>query len=188
MPSAEVSTDTVAVVHPDTPDGRSRMRTRRFTTLLTSALLAAVMGSAVLDGIDVVDVWGVDTTTVTDVGPESTRLTVRYASVTRPALATPFEIVVTRPDGFDNEVELAVDLDYLELFDVNGIIPAPTTQRSDDGRVLWSFEPPDGDTLRVVYEARVEPGVQFEERRGVVSLMEGGSPALTVRFGTRVRG
>ena len=97
MPSAEVSTDTVAVVHPDTPDGRARMRTRRFTTFLTSAVLAAVIGSAALDGLGVVDVWGVDTATVSDVGPESTRLTVRYARVTRPALATPFEIVVTRP-------------------------------------------------------------------------------------------
>lgn len=188
MPSAEVSTDTVAVVHPDTADGRSRIRTRRFTTLLTSVLLAVVIGSAALDGLGVVDVWGVDTTTVTDVGPGSTRLTVRYASVTRPALATPFEIVVTRPGGFDTEVELAVDVGYLELFDLNGIIPAPSGERSDDGRVLWTFDPPEGDTLRVVYEARVEPGAQFEERRGVVSLMEGGSPALTVRFATKVRG
>jgi hypothetical protein len=188
MSSPEVSTDTIAVVHPDTPAGRARMRTRRFTTLLTSALLAAVIGSAVLDGLDVVEVWGVDTATVTEVGPASTRLTVRYPSVTRPALASPFEIVVTRPGGFEQDVELAVDLHYLELWDLNGIFPSPSEERSDDGRVIWTFDPPEGDTLRVVYEARIEPGIQLEERQGVVSLLDGGEVAVTTRFTTKVRG
>lgn len=186
--SPEVSTDTVAVVHPDTPDGRKRMRMRRIASWLTSAMLAAVIGSAVLDGVGVVDVWGVDTDTVTDVGPESTRLTVRYSTVTRPALASPFEIVVTKPGGFDQEVELAVDLHYLELWDLNGIFPSPSAERSDDHRIIWTFDAPDGDTLRVVYEARIEPGIQLEERRGVVSLLDAGEVAQTVRFATKVRG
>jgi hypothetical protein len=185
--SHEVSTDTVAVVHPDTPDGRKRMRHRRFTTWLTALLLFGVIGSAVLDGFDVVDVWGVDTEMVTGTGPDDTELAVRYATVTRPALATPFEIVVTRPGGFDTDVELAVDLDYLKLWDLNGVIPAPNAERSDDGRVIWTFDPPEGDTLRVVYEARIEPGVQAETRAGVVSLLEGGRDAITVRFETKVR-
>lgn len=186
--SEEVSTDTVAVVHPDTPDGRRRMRHRRLTSWLTSLVLAAVMGSAVLDGVGLLEVWGVDTATVAAKGPGATELEVRYATVTRPALATPLEIVVTRPGGFDDDVELAVDVDYLELFDLNGVIPGPNAERSDDGRVIWTFDAPEGDTLRVVYEARIEPGVQLEERRGVVSLLEAGEVVATVRFSTKVRG
>jgi hypothetical protein len=44
-----------------------------------------------------------------------------------------------------------------------------------------------GDTLRVLYAARIEPGVLLEARQGVVSVLEGGEPALTVRFVTEVR-
>jgi hypothetical protein len=185
--SAEVSTDTVAVVHPETRDGQTRIRHRRAFSWLTGLLLFAVIGSAVLDGLDVVDVWGVDTATVSEDGPGDTELSVRYATVTRPALATPFEIVVTKAGGFDGDVELAVDLDYLQLWDLNGIIPAPNAERSDDRRVIWTFDPPEGDTLRVLYEARIEPGVQGETRAGVVSLLEGGEVAITVRFETKVR-
>jgi hypothetical protein len=181
------STDTVAVVHPDTDDGRKRMRHRRWMSWTTSLLLAVVMGSAVVDGLDVADVWGVDSAVVEAAGPESTFLRVRYPTVTRPALASPFEIVVERAGGFDNEIELAVDLDYIRMWDLNGMFPAPSSERSDDGRVIWTFDPPEGSTFRFVYEARIEPGVQMEERRGVVSLLEGGEVAMTVRFVTKVR-
>jgi hypothetical protein len=186
--SPEASTDTVAVVHPDTPDGRKRMRHRRFTSWLTGLLLFAVIGSAVLDGADVLDVWGVDTETVVDVADDGTELAVRHPSVTRPALASPFEIVVTRAGGFDQDVEIAVDVAYLELWDLNGVIPAPNAERSDDDRVIWTFDPPEGDVLRVLYEARIEPGVQAETRHGAVSLLDGGEDAATVRFETKVRG
>jgi hypothetical protein len=187
MPSAEVSTDTVAVVHPETDDGRKRMRHRRLMSWLTTALLAAVIGSAVLDGVDVVDVWGVDTATVEAAGPERTFLRVRHPTVTRPALASPFEIVVEREGGFDNDIELAVDLAYLQLWDLNAMFPAPSSERSDDRRVIWTFDAPDGDVFRFVYEARIEPGVQLARQRGAVSFLEGGEVSLTVRFLTKVR-
>jgi len=186
--SADMSTGPGAVVHPDTRDGKGRIRHRRLLSWLTSAILAAVIGTAALDGVGVTAVWGVETETVRAVGSdtEGTQLVVRYGSVTRPALATPFEIVVTRPGGFDNEIELAVNVDYLELWDLNGVIPSPSSEQSEDGRVVWTFDPPDGDTLRVVYEARIEPGSQLERRRGVVSLLDGGEAVLTARFTTRV--
>jgi hypothetical protein len=181
------ATDTTSVVHPHTDDGRVRMRHRRWFSWLTSALLVVVIGGAVVDAADVVDVWGVDTGTVEAVGASGTRLSVRHPSVTRPALASPFEIVVEQPGGFDGEVELAVDVDYLTLWDVNGIFPAPSSEVSDDRRVIWTFDPPEGSVLRVTYEARIEPGAQLESRRGTVSLLEDGEPSLTVRFTTRVR-
>ena len=181
------ATDTTSVVHPHSDIGRVRMRHRRWFSWVTSALLVAVIGGAVVDGADLADVWGVDTARVEVVGAGGTRLAVRHPSVTRPALASPFEIVVEQPGGFDGEVELAVDVDYLTLWDVNGVFPAPSSEVSDDQRVVWTFDPPEGSVLRVVYEARIEPGVQLESRRGTVSLLEDGQAVLSARFTTRVR-
>ena len=185
--STEVPTDTVAVVHPETADGRTRIRMRRFASWVTFLLLAGVIGSAVADGLDVVDVWGVDTATVSAAGPDQTALRVRYPTVTRPALASPFVIEVTRQGGFEQDIELAVDAHYLELWDLNGIFPSPAEERSDGSRVIWTFDPPDGEVLRVSYDARIEPGAQLDRRRGVVTLLEGGEPSIAVRFTTKVR-
>lgn len=186
MPT-EVSTDTTAVVHPDTEEGRSRLRHRRWMSWLTFLLLFAVMLSAVADGFDVADIWGVDDATVDAVGPSGATLTVRYPTVSRPALASPFEIVVEQPSGFDGDVELAVDLDYLALWDLNGLFPNPSDERSDGDRVIWTFAPPEGDTLRIVMDSRIEPGAQLERRPGSVSLLLPGESELTVRFRTKVR-
>ncbi|HYD08475.1 MAG TPA: hypothetical protein VEA78_00120, partial [Acidimicrobiales bacterium] len=73
------------------------MRHRRWASWLTAIVLGAVMASAVIDGVDLVDVWGVDDATVTTAGADGTTLTVRYPTVVRPAVAAPFEIVVERP-------------------------------------------------------------------------------------------
>ena len=181
------TTDHTDVTDPRSDRGRALMRHRRAFSWLTSLMLVAVIGSAAADGIDLVDAWGVDDRWVREVGPEDTQLSVRYPTVSRPALASPFEIVIERPGGFDSDVEVAVDLRYLELWDLNGIHPSPKDERSDDERVVWTFDPPDGDTLRIVYEARIEPGVQLESREGAVSLIEAGESAITVRFETDVR-
>ena len=183
------ATDTTAVVHPNTSEGRVRLRHRRWFSWVTSLLLVAVIGSAAADGLDLVDAWGVDDATVSEAGRDGDVLTVRYPSVTRGALASPFEIVVERPGGFATDVELAIDAGYLALWDVNGVFPAPSSERSAaGGQVIWTFDPPDGDVLRVLYEARIEPAVQLETRRGSISLLdEAGQPAITVRFSTGVR-
>ena len=185
--SDEVPTGTTDVVDPRTDDGRTRIRHRRWMSWLTSFLLFAVIGSAVADGADVIAVWGVDEATVTESGPDDTRLSVTHPTVTRPALASPFEIVVDRAGGFDREIELAVDLDYIRLWDLNGIFPSPAEERSDGDIVIWTFDPPEGDVLRVLYEARIEPGAQLDGREGSVSLLEGGTAVITVEFDTKVR-
>jgi hypothetical protein len=185
--SPEVSTDTTAVVHPDTPEGRSRLRHRRLMSWLTFVMLFGVIGSAAIDGVDLVDVWGVDDARVTATSASGATLSVRYPTITRPALASPFEIVVERPGGFDDDVEVTMDLRYVELWDLNGIYPSPSEERSDGERFIWTFAAPEGDRLEVTFDARIEPGAQLEERPGAVSLLEAGEPELTVRFATKVR-
>lgn len=186
MPSS-VSTDTTAVVHPNTDVGRSRIRHRRAASWLTGVVLFAVIASAAVDALPGVDIWGVDDERITATSASGAELTVRFPSVTRPALASPFEIVVERPGGFDGDVEIAVDLEYLELWDLNGIYPSPAEERSDGDRVIWTFDAPDGDRFVLSYDARIEPGAQLEERPGAVSFLEQGEPELTVRFSTKVR-
>ena len=45
--------------------------------------------------------------------------------MSRPALATPFDIRVDADGGFDEPVRIAVDQAYLRLWDENGLVPAP---------------------------------------------------------------
>ena len=79
------------------------------------------------------------------------------------------------------------DLDYLELWDLNGVYPSPSEERSDGSRIVWTFAAPEGDVLRVSIDARVEPGAQLETRHAAVSLIQIGEPEITVRFSTTVR-
>src|SRR5690554_6699454 len=70
---------------------------------LTTAVLSLLMVVVVLDGLSVVDAFGVDESAETATGG-GYDLRVTAATVTRPALATPFEIGVHRADGFDAPV------------------------------------------------------------------------------------
>jgi hypothetical protein len=118
---------------------------------------------------------------------EGTSLAVRYPAVTRPALASPFEIVVTRPGGFQGQqVEVTVDTDYVELWDLNGIFPAPAEETATADEVHWTFDPPDGDTLRIVYEARIEPARQEGATGHVAVLDDDGTELVAVDADTRI--
>jgi hypothetical protein len=162
-------------------------RNRRIGLAIGSAALATIMALAVLDGADLWDTVGVDDGRVT-ASAEGTTLEVRYPTLARPALAAPFEIVVTRSGGFDGQqVEVAVSSAYFTIWDLNGIFPQPAEETADGGRVLWTFDPPDGDVLRIVYEARIEPARQDGEAGRVAVLDENGRELVAADFETRVR-
>ena len=152
---------------------------------LTSGVLLTLMVLAVLDGFGVVDAYGVDTksTSATGGGYE---LTVRYGELSRPGLATPFDIAVRRAGGFDGPVTIGVDQDYLRLFDENGLVPAPSAETTSGRFVLWEFDPPDGDLLRVQFDARIEPAAQGGDD-GAVAVLENGAPVVDVTFRTTLR-
>ena len=104
------------------PEGGRSPVTRGLLHAATTAVLTIIIGLAVLDGLDVADVYGVDTATAEASGG-GYDLAVRYGTVTRPALATPFEIVVTHDGGFDGPITIAVDRAYLAMWDENGLVP-----------------------------------------------------------------
>jgi hypothetical protein len=171
-------------VHLDTPTGEGVIRRRRWLYGLTSALLGVVMALGVVDAVGVADVYGVDSTWATATGG-GYELRVHHGTVSRPGLATPFEIEVDREGGFTGPVEIGVDRRYLRIWDENGLYPTPSSETTQDRWLVWEFEPPDGETFRFAYDARIEPAVQ-EGRAGAVAVLVDGEPVVQVDLSTRV--
>jgi hypothetical protein len=158
---------------------------RRWLHRAVMALLALLLGAAVLDGFDVLDSVGPDEATVTEVGA-GYELEVEHPSVTRPALASVFRVTVRKPGGFDEPLQVGISRDYLEAWDVNGILPAPSAETAVGPWIIWEFDPPPGEELVVTYEARIEPGVETN-RTGAVAVFEDDEPVLEADFTTAVR-
>lgn len=112
-------------------------------------------------------------------------LTVTAPATTRSGLSHTLEITVRRAGGFDGPVTLAVDPAYLDLFDQHGITPQPSTQTASPQRVLWEVDPPPGDTLMVVLDARIAPG-RYRGAPGFVTVTEGDIDVVRVDFRTRL--
>ena len=152
---------------------RARAARRVLITLLVIFLAAAAFNT-----------FGVRTRTVTSASG-GYELTVEYASVTRPGLATPWSVEVRQPGGFDGPIVIEVSSGYLDMFDENGLDPDPSKATARPGHVQWEFEPPDGDTLSVSFDARIEPARQWG-RAGSVRVIEDGRAVTTARFRTWV--
>ena len=98
-------------------------------------------------------------------------LAIRYAAVTRPGLATPFDVTVTRDQPLPAQVGIAVSSSYLAAFDENGLDPAPSESFNDGEEQRWLFDVPEGERrLTVSFDARLEPAVQWT-RNATVSLL-----------------
>jgi hypothetical protein len=153
---------------------RSRVGRRLFVVALVAFL-----------GLGALNAYGVRTasSSVTAGGVE---LTVTYASVTRPGLATPWSFEVRRPGGFPDGLTVAATSSYFDAFDENGFSPSPVEETDDGERTIWRFGPPPGDTLTVSFDARLEPGVQLTRVKGRVEVLAGpGGPVLAgVDFST----
>lgn len=112
-------------------------------------------------------------------------LTVTYAAITRPGLATPWSVEVRRQGGFDGPVTVATTGDYLDMFDENGLDPDPSSATATPEVVIWEFEPPDGDTLTITFDARIEPAVQWG-KSAVTSVLVDGKAVVQVTYRTWV--
>ena len=154
---------------------RARAARRLFFVLLCLLLLAAFAG-----------VLGVRTGEATASGG-GYQVSVTHPSVIRPGLATHVTIELRRERGFPGVVTLAVASSYLDIFDENGLDPDPVQAATDDERVIWTFDPPpEGDTMTVSLDVRIEPGVQLKRAEGTVEVLENGHAVATVDFRTLV--
>jgi hypothetical protein len=112
---------------------------------------------------------GVRTATVSTAA-QGYELTVTYAQVTRPGLATPFAIEVTNDGGFDSGFTLETTSSFLDSFDENGLDPEPVETMSDGEWTSWSFDAPDANVFEFSFDARLEPAVQWK-RPGTTRLL-----------------
>lgn len=173
------------VVSLDSPLGARTIWSRRLLYASTSTVLAGIVLLALVEALGIAPIYGVSSARVHASGG-GYDLDVRYAEVSRPALATPFEIAVERPGGFDQPVTVAVRRDYLAMWDENGFYPSPSSETTSGAWLVWEFDPPDGEVLSFAYDGRIEPSAQWG-RDGAVAVLEGGVPVVQVDFTTRVR-
>lgn len=164
-------------VLPDAP-GAALHRRRR---LLVDAF-AVVVGLVFLAGL--LNLPGVRSTTAR-ASAGDLELSVFHGRVSRGGLATPFDISVSRPGGFDAPVVVGVTRDYLSIFDENGLDPDPASATTMGDWLLWEFEPPIGDTLDISFDARIEPAAQ-RGKAGAVAVFDGDREVVAVDLRTTV--
>jgi hypothetical protein len=185
-----VGNDLVATVVPvasiDGEGGDRLVRNRRRLYRLTTLVLVVVLAGALVDAAGIYPTYGVDTRHAT-ASAGGYELEVRYGAVTRPALATPFDIEVRRPGGFDGPVTVAVSSEYLSIWDENGLDPSPSKETASPGVLEWEFDPPRGDALAISFDARIEPAAQ-QGKPGMVAVLDPeGATLVSVSFRTRLR-
>lgn len=128
-------------------------------------------------------VFDVNLTSVEAVGG-GYEIQVRYAKTTRPGLATPWFLEVRHAGGFDGPITIATTSEYFEHFDENGLNPDPSSVTQTDDLMIWEFEPPDGETLRVSFDARWEPGWR-RPATGTTMLLVNGVSVVEVDYETK---
>lgn len=113
---------------------------------------------------------------------------VAHAAVTRPGLATPFDVTVRTTDGspLPSRLTIRVDSGYLAMFDENGLDPTPSSSYQTPQWTWWTFDNPDDrEELKLSFDARLEPGVQWG-RTGSVTVLGGDDELVSVAFRTWV--
>jgi hypothetical protein len=110
-------------------------------------------------------------------------VSVTYAAVARAGLDVPWKVSVHRDSGFTGPITLAVTADYFDIYEEQGLDPAPAAETSDGERLIWTFDPPPGNTLAVDFDAYIQPSSQLGAS-GEVTVVDGGSDVVTVPFRT----
>jgi hypothetical protein len=108
-------------------------------------------------------------------------LTVTYPRITRPGLPIRWEYTVTHPGGFDEPVRLATTFDATHLFDVSNFEPEPSSSTSTLDELIYAFNPPPGESLRVSMDGNTEPGMN-ELGDVTTSVLVNGAPVVSVTY------
>ncbi len=148
---------------------------------LRRAMLTAM---ALVVVADLLSLLGVRTSAVSAHG-NGYDLSLRYPSVARAGLDTPWQVTVTHPGGFGKQLTLAVTGDYFDIFETQGFHPQPAEETRDAHALYLTFTAPPGDTFVVDFDAYIQPASQ-QGRASTVALMDGSVPLVTVDLDTRL--
>jgi hypothetical protein len=142
---------------------------------------ALAIAFAVVVVLALTGLLGVKSATTSARLADGTEVEVHYARVSRPGLATPWAVTVHRPGGFDGPITVRSTSAYFDLFDENGLDPDPAASTQDGEMVIWQFDPPPGETFRLSFDARIEPGVQWGRSATTQVEHDGEVASLTYR-------
>ena len=149
---------------------------RRISTVLVTSFALVVL-------LALFGLLGVRTATTTTRMADGTEVEVHYGRVTRPAWRRRGRSRSTAPDGFTGPIMIRSTSAYFDLFDENGLDPDPAAATQDGEMVIWEFDPPPGDTFRLSFDARIEPGAQWGRDATTEVEIDGESPASTTTRG-----
>jgi hypothetical protein len=113
------------------------------------------------------------------------RLSLTYPSLARAGLDVPWRVTVEHPGGFTQPVRLALTGDYLTIFETQGFHPEPAATTRTADRLILTFDPPDGDTFVLDYDAYVQPAAE-RGRSGVLQLLVDSRPVASLAFATHL--
>jgi len=112
-------------------------------------------------------------------------LRVDYAMVSRAGLDTPWKVTVRHPGGFAGPITLATSAEYFEMFETQGLTPAPDAETASARYRYLTFSPPPGDTFTLTYDAYIQPASQLGHRAETALLIDGKQVAR-VAYRTRL--
>jgi hypothetical protein len=172
MAAAELSTAPDHI--PESRVRRARWFRRAYLSILAAFLILGLL-----------NVFGSRTSSVSATG-NGYSLRVVYPSTTRSSLPVKWELYVQRAGGFDGPVRIGVPIDYWNLFDFNNLYPIPAGSLNEGGMVIFTFTPPAGDTLEVLFDGRAQPGLRFGMTATTAVLGNDNRPLVQVSYQTRV--
>lgn len=157
---------------------RARVRRARLAASIWIGLLALFVAAA-LTGF-----FGVRTGTASATSG-GYRLEVVYPRITRSALPMTWQLTLSREGGFQGQVQIATTIGYFELFDLSWLHPAPAEERSAGGRTVWIYDAPPGDSLVLLLDGRIGPGLEAGRTANTTVSIDG-TPVVDVSYETTV--
>jgi hypothetical protein len=106
-----------------------------------------------------------------------------YAVSSRPGLDVPWHLEISNPEGFSQELTIAVTADYFDLYETQGWHPEPTEQTRDGEWLYLTFAMPDVTTFELSYDAYIQPN-RVLPGSGEVAVVVDGERTATVPFRT----
>lgn len=140
----------------------------------------AVIGLVLLLGLS--GFLGIRSSTVAARSPDGWSLRVKHAQVTRAGIAVPFHVTVRHAGGFSGPVTLALSSSLTERFDFQNFYPNPAKETATGSRLLYEFDPPPGDTLRINLDARTSPDQNGSTEVYRSAVLVDGRVVTSVRF------
>ena len=165
---------------PTAPAPIAAQRLRRARTLRRAGL--GFLSLVVLAGA--VGLLGIRTRTVSASGGGYS-LRLDYPWTDRSDQPAHWLLTVRHRGGFAGPVEVAITQSYLDLLDINAIEPEPSASRNVGGYVVWTFDPPAGDELRVLLDANIGLNVRFGAGARV-AVLDHGRPVVAASYRTWV--